>query len=182
MNPGVAELVRSIHTSPVRACLAVTGVGTLAVAWLFSEPGASRTILDVQVPYSSAALHEYVGAKAGQHVSADEAHLMADAALRRARRLEAPGTSATAGRLIGLGCTGAVATDRARRGEDRVHVAWSDGARRKAYSVVFDKSARDRKGEEAVSSALILNALAEACGVPLRLRLALLPGEVVVDS
>ena len=189
-DAAIIDLVRRIHQTPHRACLVITGVGSQALAWLFGTPGASRTVLDAQVPYSTAALDEYVGGPARQHVSAAEATRMAVAALSRARKLAAASGLDPSVPLIGLGCTGAIATDRVRRGDDRVHVAWTDGTGAKAYSLVFIlrepqdtvMGARDRKGEERVSSMLILNALAEACGLPDLLPIGLLPGEAVVVS
>ncbi len=178
----IPELVRAIHASGAKACIVVTGTGTQAIAWLFAEPGASRTVLDAQVPYSSAALDEYVGGPAEQHVSATEAVRMAQAARARAGKLAALSKLDRPALLVGVGCTGAIVTDRVRRGEDRVHVAWTDGRTSKAYSLVFAKEARDRRGEEYTSSALVLNALAQACGLVARLPLNLLPGEMVIES
>lgn len=178
----ISELVRRIHATPHRACLVVTGAGTQALAWLFAEPGTSRTVLDAQVPYVRVALDEYVGAQADQHVSAGEALKMARAALKRAQKLAPAAGLDSQTPLIGIGCTAAIATDRVRRGDNRVHVAWADGGRQKAYSLVFIKGARDRKGEEAIGSVLVLNALAEACGISDRLHIDLRPGEVVVES
>ena len=54
------ELVRLVHAAPTRVCAVVTGGGVLSLAWLFGEPGASRTFLDAQIPYSMRALDEYV--------------------------------------------------------------------------------------------------------------------------
>ena len=178
----VSDLVRAMHATSHKCCLAVSGVGTQALAWLFAEPGTSRTVLDAQVPYVRAALDEYVGSQADQHVSAEEALKMAHAALKRAQKLAAAAGLDSATPLIGIGCTAAIATDRVRRGDNRVHVAWAGGGRQKACSLVFIKGARDRKGEEAVGSVLVLNALAEACGISDRLHVDLRPGEVVVES
>ncbi len=178
----VSDLVGAIHATRHRCCLAVSGVGTQAIAWLFAEPGTSRTVLDAQVPYSRAALDEYVGAQADQHVSAEEALKMADAALRRAQKLATATGLDPATPLIGIGCTAAIATDRARKGHNRVHVAWSSGGRQKAYSLTFIKGARDRRGEEHQGSLIILNAIAEASGLPGRLALDLFTGEAVIES
>ena len=41
-----------------------------AVAWLLSVPGASRTVLDVQVPYSRASLTELLGYSPQSYASA----------------------------------------------------------------------------------------------------------------
>lgn len=170
-------MVQAIHAAPGRLCLAVTGAGTQALAWLFAEPGASRTVLDVQVPYSSAALHAFTGKRAEQHVSAEEAALMAGKALERAKSLaaaaEEPGLL-----LAGVSCTAAIATDRVRRGENRCHVAFaaSDG-RRAVASFVMKKGERDRTGEEDVVSRIILNMVAEAKNVMSRVEVPLLAGE-----
>lgn len=178
----ISDLVRAIHATGHKCCLAVSGVGTQAIAWLFAEPGTSRTVLDAQVPYSRAALDEYVGTQADQHVSAEEALKIADAALRRAQKLAAATSLDPATPLIGIGCTAAIATDRARKGDNRVHVAWSSAGRRQAYSLTFIKGVRDRQGEERLGSLIILNAIAEASGLPGRLALTLLPGETVIGS
>ncbi len=171
------DLVTQIHSTSAKACLVITGAGTSAISALFSVAGASRTVIDAQVPYSRTALDSYVETHAEQHVSQDEATLMAIKAFQRAVDLtELDGRTE---RLIGLSCTAAIATDRLRRGENRAHVAWHDGKHGATYSLVMKKGARDRAGEETVCSAIVLNALAEACGIEDRLELQLLPDENV---
>ncbi len=181
-NEEICVLVRAIHGTSHKCCLAVSGVGAQAIAWLFAEPGTSRTVLDAQIPYSRAALDEYVGAQAVQHASAEEALKIGGAALRRAEKLASLTGLDPATPLIGIGCTAAIATDRARRGDNRVHVAWKSGGRQKAYSLTFIKGARDRVGEERLGSLIILNAIAEASGLPSRLALDLIHGETVIES
>ena len=171
------ELIERIHDAPAKACLVITGAGTSAISALFGVAGASRTVIDAQVPYSRSALDGYVETQAEQHVSKDEATLMAIKAFQRAIHLTE--TDDRPERLIGLSCTAAIATDRLRRGENRAHVAWHDGEHGATYSLVMRKGARDRAGEEAVCSAIILNALAEACGIERWLRLELLEDENV---
>ena len=171
------RLIKQIHDADSRSCLVITGAGTSAISALFSVAGASRTVIDAQVPYSRTALDAYVGTQAEQHVSQDEAKTMAIRAYERSLQLSDPGLRAN--RLIGLSCTAAIATDRNRRGENRVHVAWHDGERCIIYSLVMNKDERDRAAEEAVCSAIVLNALAEAFGIEDRLEVQLLPGENV---
>ena len=169
------ELVRLVHSSPTRVCAVVTGGGVLSLAWLFGEPGASRTFLDAQVPYSMRALDEYVGVDAEQHVSPLEADRMAARALTRGHHL-----AGTGGRIAGVSCTATIATDRTKKGEHRCATAWrgEDGGR--VYSLTLKKGARDRAGEEEVVSRLFLNTLAEACGLDERVDLLLLEGESVL--
>ena len=177
IDPNITDLIQRIHDSPAKACLVVTGAGTSAISALFSVAGASRTVIDAQIPYSRAALDSYVGVKAEQHVSREEAKVMAKRAYERAVRLNE--TIGEVGPLLGLSCTAAIATDRTRRGENRAHVAWYDGTNRATYSIVMVKGARERAGEDALCAAIILNALAEACGINERLELDLLEDEVV---
>jgi len=172
----VGALVERIHATPVRACLVVAGAGAGALARLLGVPGASRTVLDAQIPYSTPALDGYVGFRSRRHVSVEEAVAMARAAWSRALELAGQGGAPVAG----VACTAAVATDRARRGAHRAHAAWHRGDRARCLSLVLTKGARDRDGEEEVVSRLILNALAEACGLEPNLDLRLLADEHLV--
>jgi hypothetical protein len=166
------------------AVVAVTGAGARALAWLFGEPGASRTVLDARIPYSVAALDEYVGARAEQHVSAQEARLLADRSYWRALQLLAAGKPAEIGHIpaAGIGCTATIATDRTKRGEHRCHVAARTALTMTTWSLTFRKGARDRSGEEEIVSRLVLNALAEACAVEARLPVQLRGDEEVVEG
>ena len=179
------ELAQKLHSVPGRGCVVVTGAGIRAISDLFAQPGTSRTILEAQVPYARKALDEFVGVRAEQHVSAEEALLIAESALKRARHLSndaEPGEANVRQLLFGIGCTAAIATDRVRRGEDRAHVAWvagkSPGATRSGgTSIWFDKNARSRADEDAVVSAVVLNSIARAIGVEERLAIGLLETE-----
>ena len=173
----VTALVQQIHDTPVKACLVITGAGTSAISTLFSVAGASRTVIDAQIPYSKAALTSYVGLQAEQHVSSDEAKAMAETAYDRAVQLSGP--NGQGDQLVGLSCTAAIATNRMRRGENRAHIGWHDGKRGATYSIVMNKGERERAEEEKLCGAIVLNALADACGVAVRLELDLLDGEIV---
>jgi hypothetical protein len=70
-----------------------------------------------------------------------------------------------------------LATDRPKRGDHRFHLAVATADRSSVHSLTLAKGQRDRAGEEAVLVAVLLNALAEAVGVTLRLPLPLLEGE-----
>jgi hypothetical protein len=78
---------------------------------------------------------------------------------------------------LGVGCTAAIATDRARRGEDRCWIAVRQSASISSYGLVMIKGARDRLGEEKVVGQLLLRAIAEACGIAATVPVATLDGE-----
>src|SRR5262245_45817283 len=117
-----AELTRLIHDSPHRAVIAATGGGARAISVLLAVPGASRSVLEAIVPYSSAALVEWLHGAPEQFCSSHTARQMAMAAYRRAERLRSAEDDATFP-VVGLGCTASLASDRPKRGPHRVHVA-----------------------------------------------------------
>jgi hypothetical protein len=98
---------------------------------------------------------------------------MAEAAYRRALRL-----TDGAAPCLGVACTAAIATDRVKRGDHGCSVAVYDGATLRVSRLTLAKGARDRAGEEALISLLIIRAIAEACGVAPP-ALALEPSETV---
>lgn len=171
MNDDVRALIQAIHDSPPRAVFATAGAGSQALADLLAVAGASRTLLEARVPYSAASFDDFLGSTPAQYVAEATACRMAGRALARAQALQAEPP------LIGLACTATIATDRPKRGDHRAHVAAWTAPRLIRYSVTLDKGARDRAGEEDVVSRLILNVLAEACGLPGRLVMDTMPDD-----
>jgi nicotinamide mononucleotide (NMN) deamidase PncC len=178
----VSGLVADAHQAAGKLCIAVTGGGTQALAWLFAQPGASRTVMEAIIPYAGEALDEFTGVQSEQHVSVEEVELMTTRALERAVHLAGADDQTASTPLAGVSCTAAIATDRTRRGENRCHVglAMSTG-KRKTWSLVMNKDDRDRAGEEDVVSRIVLNAIAEAKGIARRVRVPLLPGEQIIE-
>ena len=160
MDGRVLKQVEGIHRSPAKVVIVMAGGGAQALGWLLSVPGASRTVLEVQVPYSAAALTQLLGAEPGRVVSAETSRDMARAAFGRAGRLGTGG-----GPLVGIGCTAAIATDHPKRGEHRCFVSAWTGRRVTTYGVEFVKGLRDRIGEDEICSRLVLCVLAEASDV-----------------
>ena len=161
-------LVADLHAAPTAAVFAIAGAGTQAIAWLLSVAGASRSVLELSVPYSAPALAELLGYEPDQAVSRQTALDMARAAYRRALRLREDSAP-----VAGVACTATIATDRPKRGEHRCHVAYWTGAASAVYSLTFVKGLRDRAGEDAIASRLTLEAFAEAAGVNTGLALGL---------
>jgi nicotinamide mononucleotide (NMN) deamidase PncC len=171
MDGSVRALVAALHAAPFRYVLSLAGGGVGAAEQLLTVPGGSRTILEVSVPYSEEALAGFLGRRPESFCSADTARALAARALERARWLAA--SSAVAG----AGCTASLRSDRPKRGDHRFYVAVQTARRVLTRSATFVKDARDREGEEAVVSAVVLNLLAEAFGLEERVPSLLLPGE-----
>ena len=156
------QLISAIHDGPCQAVLAVTGGGSGALEQLLAVPGASRTVLEAVVPYCQPSLTDWLGGPVEQACSEPTARAMAMAAWLRARELTPEGDGAP---LVGLGATASLATDRPKRGEQRIHVATQTATATRSLSLGLEKGRRTRTEEEGIASLVVLIALAEACGV-----------------
>ena len=153
--------VEAVLHSGFRLALATTGGGSELVSWLLNHPGASRVIVEAQVPYSERALAAYL-ASAGPHGANEQtARDMAGRAFVRAASFAEPGQ-----RCIGVGCSAALATSRTRRGADRGCIALRLECAYRLFTVRFEKGVADRLEQEEVLSRLALEAIGEACGGP----------------
>ncbi len=161
-------LVEGIHRTDTQLVLAVAGGGNAVITDLLDVPGASRTVLEIVVPYAEAALSLFVGHSIDGAVSPKTAEAMASACLRRAERLvstSSSGPSEAAVALLGVGCTAALATDRPKKGDHRAHIAIASGDGIDHLLVELPKGVLDRRGEDRVVADVILDSIAKACGV-----------------
>ena len=172
------RLVELIHRTTGMASLVIAGAGSQAINAILGVAGASRTVLDIQVPYASSAVVDYLGEEPGQYVSTDAALSLARASYSRAAKLREERIP-----VFGVSCTATIATDRPKRGDHRCHVCVYGPTGWKSASITFVKGLRSRDEEDAIVSRLILNSLAGAVGIRERLDLTLSPEErVLTDS
>jgi nicotinic acid mononucleotide adenylyltransferase len=120
----MSERAAHFHANPWSGVFYVTGGGSKLISELLTTPGASRSVLEVSVPYANSALADLLGKVPAQACSAPTARAMAMAAFQRAHALSDAGSEPTdRTTLFGLGCTASLATDREKRGRHRAHVA-----------------------------------------------------------
>lgn len=167
MENDVQQLVQAIHDNPVRIVFVTAGAGTQALSDLLGVAGATRTLLEALVPYGQASFNDFLDQRPRQYVADDTARLMAGRAYTRARWLESEGP------MVGLACTATIITDRPKLGEHRAHIATWQPNHLCCRTLRLNKGFRDRASEENLVSRLILNCLAEACGLEQRLSLPL---------
>jgi len=158
------DLIERIHAAPQQAVIAVTGGGASAIADLLNVPGGSRTLLEAVVPYSAAALTDWLGRKPEHFCVEETALTMAAVAYQRACAF-APPAEDTALSHVGVACTASLVSDRPKKGDHRCHIAIQTRMTTAAWSLVLAKGARDRAGEERLVGHLILYALARAAGL-----------------
>ena len=136
------ELIANVHDSGRQLVLAVTGGGSKAISQLLDVAGASRSVLEATVPYAATAMEALLGGEPEQYCGELTARQMAMAAWMRAREL-APDVPAE--KLVGVAATASLASDRAKRGDHRVHVALQTATITVAMSLTLQKGLRDRK-------------------------------------
>jgi hypothetical protein len=169
MEREIQNLVQKIHDAPGRIMLVAAGAGTKALSSLLGVAGATRTLLEALVPYSTAAFDDFLEQTPEKYVAGKTARLLAGRAYTRARWL-----TTSADDLVGLACTATIVTDRPKRGEHRAHLATWQNERLVRYAIYLEKGAREREAEEDLVSRIMLNGLAaafdldEALPLPLR--------------
>ena len=177
MDDDIRRLIERIHSTEYMASLAVAGAGAPAVSWILGVAGASRTVLDVQIPYASSAMIQYVGSEPEQFVSEYASLALARAAYRKAVALRADDIP-----VVGVSCSATIATDRPKRGDHRCHVSAYDAAGWGTATLTLTKGLRTRDEEDDVVSRLILNSLAESFGLDARVHAGLSSGEEIVKT
>jgi len=171
MDAKLREAIEGIHASPTRAAIAATGGGAQAVSWLLGVPNASRTVLEITVPYADAALTEFLGHSPARVVSGEVALEMAQLAHERAEHLTGDQSA------VGIGATATIRTQREKRGEHRCFVALCSSDGRRGYGLTMAKGMRERLAEDEIVSKLIVRLLAEESGVGFDAPLGLSDGE-----
>jgi len=153
------------------------GAGSLALAWLHSQGGSSRTVLEATDRYASLSTIELLGKTPDRFVASNTATAMATHAYQRGLRLGA-GTDPT----IGIGCTATIATDYNKRGNHGCCISVVDKTSLSQYSITFDKGARNRLDEETLVSKIVLNGLAKASRTTPLLPLSLRKDEILTAT
>jgi cytidyltransferase-like protein len=151
--------------------LLVTGGGMQVVPWLLCTPGASACIMSADVPYARAAsekvITDYTGALVNTGSTCrEQAILLAKAAFQKTCESVLRDNHgnineylSNVSSVMGVGCTAALVSAVTKRGDHRCHIAVYTDTRCESYSITLIKGTRDRPGEDAVCSQLILEAI-----------------------
>ena len=136
MDGEIEAGIRRLHDSGWGLVMAVTGGGASLPGWLLAVPGASRTVLEVIVPYHEDSLTQFLGHRPESFCSVGTSQELARRALERARWL-LPGRP-----IAGLACTASLRSDRPKRGPHRFHASVCHAGRIETWSLTLTKEAR----------------------------------------
>lgn len=139
--------VETIQTSGRKACMVLAGGGSGAAHALLAQPGASRFILEVQIPYSREAMDEYLGKNPAAYCREQTVRQLCEVAFQRAQRL-------SGGNAMGIACTAALKTVEERDEVDRAFFGFQTFERQEFHTLGFKDGTR-RQQEEELSRSLL---------------------------
>lgn len=155
--------------------LAITGGGTGALGEMLHDGGASKWLLEANIPYSKEALIAYTRYKPDHFCSRDQALNLAVTSYLRAQKY----SNDSVDQLIGIGATSRLYTGHLER-EGRVNETWvamHSDKETKTWHVVF--TSRNRREQEHIVASII-QSVVENGWVPDDIYKLMSDGEVVV--
>lgn len=152
----MSDRATRLHDTPWQGVFYLAGGGTALIGEMLGTPGASRTVLDVRIPYASTAMAELLGAAPEQACSEATARAMAMTAFQKAQQLGAA-------KPFGFACTASLATDRTKKGEHRAHAAIQTST---DTCTAFWTFAGDRAEEEQALSEALWAKLGRVLDIP----------------
>ena len=163
------RLFEGLQNSRQRIAIVVTGGGAGALARCFRREGASKNFVEAVIPYSHAALIEYLGSPpSDSSASPAVAKQLAAVALRRAAGMgDADHQNENHVReAAGIALSAALPTTPRRRGTDRIHVVLRTHRRGVLWSLELTKDAQTRERAETIADEMVYRALTELTEYP----------------
>jgi len=158
------QSIQTLYESPWQLALCLSGGGSRIASDLLTKPGSSSTIVEVAIPYSNAALTNYLGQRPDRFCSRTTALEMAAVAWQRATQF-ASAHDHGAAHCVGISCTASLVSTKPKRGEHRIWIATESATGSRVVSLPLKKGMRTRDQEEAMAADLLLYAINTACGL-----------------
>jgi hypothetical protein len=156
-----SDLMRRLGRTGWNISLVVTGGGSGAIGQCFRRPGASKNFVEAVVPYSHAAVADYLdGPTTGGHADLSTAVQIAAVAFRRATNL---GTG-DRHHAAGIALVAALPTAPPRDHVDRIHVVMHTEKDRQTWSRELTDRRYSRDAAETIADAMIHAAIESLLG------------------
>ena len=152
----VKETILGFNSSDQKLVLIISGAGIQAAKWLLDVPGASKTILEIQIPYSDKAMHDLLEYTPTHFVSENTVLDMARKAYEKSIALRKNNEP-----VLGIACTAAISTDRDRRGQNHAYICSWTAHSRNIEHITLQKGKRDRVSEDLIISQSIINMISK---------------------
>ncbi len=152
----LSESMNRIFQTRWKIALVVTGGGSGAIAKCFRRSGASRNFVEAVIPYSHAALADYLnGPPVAGHADLSTATQIASVAFDRAVKVGG-GDPKDA---VGIALVAALPTDPPRDHIHRIHVALHADSLRQTWSCELTDRTYTRQQAEDIADAMVLAAI-----------------------
>ncbi len=156
MHKEIKNIIKNLHEADMEIVLAISGSGSKAVEKLLSVPGASKTVIEIIIPYSSNSLNEYLGVKPEKYVSSKTAELMALKAYERASLLK---INRSNNNILGVSVTAALPTYYKKKGEIKAYIAICHSMGLIIYDINFPNQFLTRAQYENLISYYVVQAI-----------------------
>ena len=145
-----------------------TTCGGDAIRELLETPGISSHLLEVQIPYATPAMREYLQCDIEQACSEQTARLLATKAYTRAKQiltqssfymenLDVP--------VLGIGVTASLASLRTKQGDHRIYAASVSNHEVHTFQLILNKNTRTRVEEDLFAAEIIRLVVAVGGGI-----------------
>ena len=138
-----SEYIRKLHSAPPVGVFYITGGGSLLISDLLQVPGASSTVLEVVMPYSTASLSELLRVIPEEYCSDSTARMMAMLAYLQAKQL-----SNQTQNSFGFAITASLRSRQKKKGQHRAHIALQTKNTTVSWHLDLKNDVLSRKAEE----------------------------------
>jgi hypothetical protein len=172
MNSSLFHAVEELHSIQSSYSLFLSGGAVSISQWLLSVSGGSRSIKDIQIPYSRSAFQAAISNKSNitSFCSEDAAVSLAKAAYEKtiqcllAEQLDDL-YNLDISRIFGVGCTASLVSSEPKRGPHHCHFAIYSSTGIETFHINLEKGARIRPEEDAVCSLVLLDIIRRHCAL-----------------
>ncbi|MBK50586.1 MAG: hypothetical protein FI718_02305 [SAR202 cluster bacterium] len=158
LNQIIEKIVNKINEDAVKINGVFAGSGSSFAHWFLTKAGSSKTLLQLDFPYSYSVIDEMLGCTPNGYVNEVVANEFANIAYKRANKLLAPEE-----KIIGVGCTSALTSEKPKKGEHRVYVSIRSRNEMINGYLKLNKGIRTRIEEEDLVSRFILDQINRFC-------------------
>lgn len=152
--------------------LNVTGGGVQSLQWLFSTPGASKSVQNACIPYSKNSVDQLC-----PKLSKDSSYCTEERVIQLAKKAFQVSMESIISdsssihvneesiNVFGVACSASLTTDRSKRGDDKAFIAIYTSSHYQVFRLYFDKATYSREMQDNICSKQIINAIGETCGL-----------------